>query len=152
MRCCRGSISNLTIATSPDPWAFRLPQPAVLQGLRWAENTIKYLIEQMAGTARSAPSPPCGSDGGTNSGSLLNNNGRKRPAQEDDEGEKPLALSTLLAALKENREEIVAQVREDVDVLSHRVVAAEQTVASHVTQTMQLLEAMAESLSRWKPP
>ena len=85
--------------------------------------------------------------------------GRKRPAQsgedECEEGEKPLTLSTLLAALKENREEIVAQVREDVDGLSCRVVAAEQTVAQHrrpdhVTPGSHDREALRDGAERQK--
>ena len=91
-------------------WVFiRLPRTEVFAPLRWAGEKIAYLtVIPMSGTARSTPSPPRGES------RILNSNGRKHPAQEgDEEGDKPLTLSTLLAALKQNREEIVAQVRED---------------------------------------
>ncbi|CAE7205709.1 unnamed protein product [Symbiodinium sp. CCMP2592] len=69
----------------------------------------------------------------------------KRPAQtDDDEGEKPLSLNTFLAALKDNREEIVAQVREDMDSLANRVSTVELTVDTHVSNTTKLLEAMTD--------
>ncbi|CAE7364888.1 unnamed protein product [Symbiodinium sp. CCMP2592] len=94
----------------------------------------------MAGTTRSPTSPMQGDPGGVHPGG-----GRKRPAQADDEeGEKPLTLSTLLAALKDNREEIVAQVREDMDSLANRVNTVELTVETHVGNTTKLLEAMTD--------
>ncbi|CAE7744136.1 unnamed protein product [Symbiodinium sp. CCMP2592] len=71
--------------------------------------------------------------------------GRKRPATTDDEGdEQPLTLNTLLAALKENREEIVAKVREDIDAINTRMTTVEVTVDTHVTNTTKLLEAMTD--------
>ncbi|CAE7439943.1 unnamed protein product [Symbiodinium sp. CCMP2592] len=94
----------------------------------------------MAGTTRS----PCSPTGGADTGGPPA--GRKRPAQQDDidDDDKPLTLSTLLAALKENREEIVAQVREDIDGLTGRVTTVEQTVEAHVSNTTRLLEAMTD--------
>ena len=70
--------------------------------------------------------------------------GRKRPAQGDDDEDRPLTLSTLLAAMKENREEIVAQVRGDIDSLNSRVSTVELTVDTHVGNASKLLEAMAD--------
>ncbi|CAE7712118.1 unnamed protein product [Symbiodinium sp. CCMP2592] len=104
------------------------------------DNDINaYQIVKMAGTARLATSPTNGETGG---------GGRKRPAQtgeDDDEGgDRPLTLNTLLAALKENREEIVAQVREDMDSLANRVTTVEQQVDTHVGNTTKLLEAMTD--------
>ncbi|CAE7557635.1 unnamed protein product [Symbiodinium sp. CCMP2592] len=94
----------------------------------------------MAGTTRSPTSPMHAEPGSAQPGG-----GRKRPAQaDDDEGEKPLTLSTLLAALKDNREEIVAQVREDMDSLASRVNTVELTVETHVGNTTKLLEAMTD--------
>ncbi|CAE7244982.1 dis32 [Symbiodinium sp. CCMP2592] len=71
-------------------------------------------------------------------------NAGKRPAVEDDDNERPLTLNTLLAALKENREEIVAQVREDMDTITNRMSTVELTVDTHVANTTKLLEAMTD--------
>ncbi|CAE7308075.1 unnamed protein product [Symbiodinium sp. CCMP2592] len=93
----------------------------------------------MAGTGRSPCSPTGAGESGGHPG------GRKRPAQTDEaDDERPLTLSTLLAALKENREEIVAQVREDMDGLSNRVTTVEHTMDAHVANTTKLLEAMTD--------
>ncbi|CAE6934847.1 unnamed protein product [Symbiodinium sp. CCMP2592] len=89
----------------------------------------------MAGTQRMPPSP-------TNGDNPQQHGGRKRPAQGDDD--EPLTLTTLLAALKENREEIVVKVREDIDVLTTRVSTVELTVDTHVSNTTKLLEAMTD--------
>ncbi|CAE7726322.1 kif1 [Symbiodinium sp. CCMP2592] len=95
----------------------------------------------MAGThggSRAPASPAHGENPGAASG------GRKRPATDDEGEEQPLTLNTLLAALKENREEIVAKVREDIDAINTRMTTVEVTVDTHVTNTTKLLEAMTD--------
>ncbi|CAE7327394.1 unnamed protein product [Symbiodinium sp. CCMP2456] len=71
--------------------------------------------------------------------------GRKRQALGDeDDSERPLTLSTLLEALKENREEIVAKVRTDMEGLNTRVSEVEQAMQVHVTHTTRLMQAMTD--------
>ncbi|CAE7235511.1 unnamed protein product [Symbiodinium sp. CCMP2592] len=91
----------------------------------------------MAGTAKPPSSPTQGDQQPAPAG------GRKRPAVDED-AERPLTLTTLLAALKENREEIVAQVREDMDTINNRMSTVELTVETHVNNTTKLLEAMTD--------
>ena len=54
------------------------------------------------------------------------------------------SLSQHCWLLCENREEIVAKVREDMDSLSGRVSLVEQNMDTHVANTTKLLEAMTD--------
>ena len=70
--------------------------------------------------------------------------GAKRPAQGEEGEDPPLTLTRLLEALLENREEIVAQVRGDIEGLNGRVAAVEQNMDVHVDRTTKLMEAMTD--------